>query len=171
MNIENLSIEAILANANIQHNLIDLQSGDKEVVRRALGTLTAVTQYGNRKDSLYALIGYYQLEVKTLDDIEFFFNATRNLHSPELIYLILKDLARNREAPRRRLFMKDVLRCFPLVLRTATSKQAESLVQIVESAVWGDKQKARFLESMNYGRGFCSHTASPRSVVDDEMAL
>jgi hypothetical protein len=156
MKIEDLSLEEILANANIQHNLVDLQSGDKETIRGALGTLAAMTQYADRKDSLYALIGYYQLEVKTLDDIEFFFNATRNLHSPDLIYLILKDLARNKEASRRRLFMNDVLRCFPLVLRTATSKQVESFVQVVESAAWGEKQKARFLEEMNYGKALRS---------------
>jgi hypothetical protein len=149
MDINNLSLEEICGKINIQASLIDLQTSDKETLRTALCTLATVTKLANRKDSLYAIMGYYQSEVKTLDEIEFFFNATENAQSPDLMCLILKDLAQNKEASRRRLFMNHILHCLPVVLRTATCKQAESLIQIVESAVWGDKQKARFLVKMN----------------------
>jgi len=84
MNIENYTVEEICERTNIQANLVDLQSKNRKKISSALTTLATITHLTKRKDALYALCGYYLLEIKNMDEIEFFFDATRNLHSIEL---------------------------------------------------------------------------------------
>ncbi len=84
MNIEDLSVEEICRRVNIQTNLIDLQSRNKKKVRSAITSLAAIIKLTGRKDALYALYGYYILEVENIDDIEIFFDAVSNLESLEL---------------------------------------------------------------------------------------
>jgi hypothetical protein len=88
------------------------------------------------------------MEIKTLDDIEFFFRATKISNSLELIRLILTGLTKNKDASRRRIFMDDVLRQFELIIYRSTRDQVESFIELIESSEWGDKQKDRFLEKL-----------------------
>jgi len=146
--INDLSLEELYGSINIQAKLTDLQSKDREKIKRALQTLSAMAGSTERKDCLYALAGYYQMEIKTLDDIEFFFEATKISNSPELFRLIFMDLTKNKDASRRRLFMDDVLRQFALIIYRSTRDQAESFFEMIESSEWGDKQKDRFFEKL-----------------------
>ena len=146
--INDLSLEELYGSINIQAKLTDLQSKDREKIKRALQALSAIAGSTERKDCLYALAGYYQMEIKTLDDIEFFFEATKISNSPELFRLIFMDLTKNKDASRRRLFMDDVLRQFALIIYRSTRDQAESFFEMIESSEWGDKQKDRFFEKL-----------------------
>lgn len=152
MNIENLTAEEICQGISIQPNLTELQSKDREKVKRTLGTLAAITKIGRRKDSLYALAGYYVLEVHTIEEIEFFFNAIRPLVSTELGYLILKDLTRKKEASRHRTLMGDFFNYVGQISRDAASGTRERMIELVDSAQWGGKMKDKFLILL-YSRG------------------
>ena len=146
--IKDLSLEELYGSINIQAKLTDLQSKDRKKIKIALQTLSAMAGSTERKDCLYALAGYYQMEIKTLDDIEFFFRATKISNSLELIRLILTGLTKNKDASRRRIFMDDVLRQFELIIYRSTRDQVESFIELIESSEWGDKQKDRFLEKL-----------------------
>ncbi len=82
--MEDLTVEEICRRINIQANLNDLQSKNQEKRNSALTTLATITQLTERKDALYALCGYYILEIESTDDIELFFDAIRNLDSIQL---------------------------------------------------------------------------------------
>jgi hypothetical protein len=143
-----IPIEKILEKINIQSNLIDLQSGNREKVRSALNALAGVTLLSKRKDSLYALVGYYVMEVKTLEQIEFFFKETKSIRSPDLAYLILKDLTQFKEASKHRLLINDFLNHLSDIQVLKTSIGIEPFIQLVEHAEWGEKQKRRFIEEL-----------------------
>jgi hypothetical protein len=83
-NMEDLTVEEICKKINIQANLIDLQSKNKKRINSALTTLATITSLTKRRDALYALCGYYLLEIEHIDEIEFFFDAIRNLDSMNL---------------------------------------------------------------------------------------
>ena len=144
MNIEKLRIEDILSKVNIQANLRQLESDNTEDVRSALQTLANIARLSERRDCLIALAGYYVLHVRSVDDYEFFIKATDLAHSPELSQIVLNDLVRIREASRRRLFMNDLVHIIGTINRRSTPEQTKSFKQLIESAVWGEKQKIKF---------------------------
>ncbi len=144
MKIEDMRIEDVLSRANIQGNLLELQSKDIDNLRSALHTLAAIARHGNRRDSLIALVGYYVLEVKSTEDLEMFIKATELAHSPEFALFVLKDLVQRRELSRRRLFMRDLADIIYRIEMNATPEQAEAIAELIETAAWGEKQKAKF---------------------------
>jgi len=83
--MEDLTVEEICRRINIQANLNDLQSKNKEKRKSALTTLATITQLTKRRDALYALCGYYILEIESIDGIELFFDAIRSLDSIQLL--------------------------------------------------------------------------------------
>jgi len=145
MNIKNMTIEEVLGKINIQGNLTDLLSKDMGTVKSALTTLASAAHLAKRKECLYALVGYYVLEVKSIDDIEMFYHATKHACSPELLYLILKDLAGMHHASKRRIFMNDLSRNMRVNLKDATPDQLDQIKDILNNASWGEKQKNNFL--------------------------
>jgi hypothetical protein len=151
VNMEGLSVEEICSRINIQSNLKDLLSKSKEKRISALTTLATITQLTNRRDALYALCGYYILEVLNIDDIELFFNAIRNMDSIELMKLILKDLAKDKNVFKRRLFIDDFLRKLSESTESANEKDKAEIRQLIENSVWGEKLKKKFL--CNTGNG------------------
>ncbi len=82
INIEKMCIEDIFSKVDIQANLRNLQSENKENVRTALLTIAYAAQVSDRRDCLIALAGYYLLEVRSIDDSEFFIKP-RNLLIPQ----------------------------------------------------------------------------------------
>lgn len=145
MNIENYTVEEICEGINIQANLVDLQSKNKNKISSALTTLATITQLTKRKDTLYALCGYYLLEIENMDEIEFFFDATRNSNSIELSKLILKDISEDRNIFRRRVFIDDFLRKLSTSVIKADEKDRNEIILLVENSVWGVKLKSKFL--------------------------
>ena len=145
MNIEDLSVEEICKRINIQTNLIDLQSKNEKKRISALTTLATITKLTKRRDALYALCGYYLLEIENIDDIELFFDAIRNLDSIELLKLILKDISEDRNIFRRRVFIDDFLRKLSTSVIKADEKDRNEIILLIENSVWGEKLKRKFL--------------------------
>ena len=85
MNIKDLTVEEICRRINIQANLNDLQSKSMEKRNSALTTLVTITQLTKSRDALYALCGYYILEIKSIDDIDE--EVLKNLISESVAYL------------------------------------------------------------------------------------
>lgn len=148
---EDLSIETICKRMNIQSNLLDLQSKDKEKVTSALKTLSMVTRHIDRKDALYALVGYYKSEVQTIDEIIDFFNATKMADSFDLATMVLKDLATFRDLGSRRLFTHDFLRHLDYFTGRIDDDRKSEIRTLIENSVWGEKLKRKFLDSLFYG--------------------
>ena len=142
--IENMRLEDIFSKVDIQAHLRNLLSDDKENVRTALLTIAYAAQVSGRRDCLIALAGYYVLEVRSIDGSEFFIETTKLAHSPELAHVVLNDLMRNRELSRRRLFINDLINILGTIIGKSTPEQAESLMQLIDSAVWGEKLKIKF---------------------------
>ena len=145
MNIENLTVEEICERINIQANLIDLQSKNKKKINSALTTLATITKLTKRRDTLYALCGYYLLEIENIDEIEFFFDAIRGLDSIELLKLILKDISEDRNIFRRRVFIDDFLHKLSTSVIKADEKDRNEIILLIENSVWGEKLKRNFL--------------------------
>ena len=145
MNIKDLSVEEICRRVSIQKNLIDLQSRNKTKARSAITSLAAIIKLGGRKDALYALCGYYILEVEHIDDIELFFGAIRNIESLELLKLILKDITKYKNIFRRRLFIEDFLRRLSSSMLKSDAKFKNEIKLLIENSVWGEKLKRKFL--------------------------
>ncbi len=145
MNIENLTVEEICERINIQANLIDLQSKNKKKINSALTTLATITKLTKRRDALYALCGYYLLEIENIDEIEFFFDAIRGLDSIELLKLILKDISEDRNIFRRRVFIDDFLHKLSTSVIKADEKDRNEIILLIENSVWGEKLKRKFL--------------------------
>lgn len=144
MKIEDLRVEDILNKANVQGNLRQLQSHNKEDVRTSLQTLACIAHQADRRDCLMALTGFYVLEVMSIEDFEMFIKATDLAHSPELAIIVLKDIIQNRELSRRRLFMNDLVALIGRIKNRSTPEQTETISELIESAEWGEKQKAKF---------------------------
>lgn len=149
MNIEDMSVEEICKRINIQANLIDLQSRNKKKVSSAIASLAAIIKLAGRKDALYALCGYYILEIEHIDDIELFFNALRNVESLELLKLILKDITKYKNVFRRRLFIEDFLRSLSSAMNKPDAKIENEIKLLIENSVWGEKLKRKFLYHMD----------------------
>lgn len=149
IDLENVSVEELLAETNIQHHLTALLSKDSEKVKTSLHTLAAAASLGKRRDSLYALVGYYELEVNTLEEIQFFFKATRSMYLPDLVYRILRDISQRKEVCRQKLFLDEVRRVLSTVVHRASPDQVESFRALVETAVWGDKLKFSFFSILD----------------------
>jgi len=149
MNIEDLSVEEICKRINIQTNLIDLQSKNEKKRNSALTTLATITKLTKRRDALYALCGYYLLEIENIDDIELFFDAIRNLDSIELLKLILKDISEDRNIFRRRVFIDDFLRKLSTSVIKADEKDRNEMILLIENSVWGEKLKRKFLHHLD----------------------
>ena len=149
MNMKDLTVEEICRRINIQANLNDLQSKSIEKRNSALTTLVTITQLTERRDALYVLCGYYILEIKNIDDIELFFDAIRNLDSIELLKLILKDIAKDKNVFRRRLFIDTFLRKLSASIISADEKDENEIKQLIENSVWGEKLKRKFLYHMD----------------------
>lgn len=146
--MEDLTVEEICKKINIQANLIDLQSKNKKRINSALTTLATITNLTKRRDALYALCGYYLLEIENIDEIEFFFDAIRNLDSIELLKLILKDISQEKNIFRRRLFIDDFFRKLSIAITKANAKDKNELKELIENSVWGEKLKKKFLYQM-----------------------
>jgi hypothetical protein len=149
MNMEDFTAEEICRRINIQANLKDLQSKNKEKRNSALTTLATITQLTKRRDALYALCGYYILEIESIDDIELFFDEIRNLDFIELLKLILKDIAKDKNIFRRRLFIDTFLRKLSATIITADEKDKNEIKELIENSVWGEKLKKKFLYHMD----------------------
>lgn len=149
--IEDLSIEELCKRVNIQTNLLELQSEDEEKVRSALSTLSAVTRYTDRKDALYVLIGYYQTEIRTIDEIVNFFHGTRAAFSTDLSMMILKDLVRFKDlGSKQRIFVDDFLSHLGIVLAHSNGDRKNEIRTLIENSAWGDnKLKRKFLETLS----------------------
>jgi len=145
MNIENFTVEEICERINIQANLIDLQSKNKKKIYSAITTLTTITNLTKRRDALYALCGYYLLEVEDIDEIEFFFDAIRNLNSIELLKLILKDISEDKYIYRSKLFIDNFLRKLSIAIIKANAKDKNEIKLLIEDSAWGEKLKKKFL--------------------------
>ena len=143
--MEDLTAEEICRRINIQANLNDLQSKNKEKRNSAITTLATITQLTKRRDALYALCGYYILEIESIDDIELFFDVIRNLDSIELLKLILKDIAKDKNIFRRKLFIDTFLRKLSASIITADEKDRNEIILLIENSVWGEKLKRKFL--------------------------
>ena len=149
MNIKDLTVEEICRRINIQANLNDLQSKSIEKRNSALTTLVTITQLTERRDALYVLCGYYILEIKNIDDIELFFDAIRNLDSIELLKLILKDIAKDKNVFRRRLFIDTFLRKLSASIISVDEKDKNKIKHLIKNSVWGEKLKRKFLYHMD----------------------
>ncbi len=146
--MEDFTVEEICRRINIQANLNDLQSKNKKKRNSALTTLATITLLTKRRDALYALCGYYILEIENIDDIELFFDAIRNLDGIELLKLILKDIAKDKNIFRRRLFIDTFLRKLSASIITADEKDKSEIKELIENSAWGEKLKKKFLYHM-----------------------
>jgi hypothetical protein len=144
MKNEDLRIEDVLSRANIQGNLLQLQSNNIEKVQSALHTLATMARLADRRDCLTALVGYYMLQVRSTENLEMFIKATELALSPEFALIVLKDLVQKPELSRRRLFMRDLEDLVYRIEMKATLEQAEAIAELIETSVWGEKQKAKF---------------------------
>ena len=104
MKIEDYTLEDICEKINIQSHLSDLQSGKKTQIKSALTTLSSIVSITKRKDALYALLGYYLLEINSTEEIEKFFDLTKNTNSIDLYRLILQDISKHKNIFRKKLF-------------------------------------------------------------------
>ena len=147
--MEDLTVEEICRRINIQANLNDLQSKNKEKRNSALTTLATITQLTKRRDALYALCGYYILEIESIDDIELFFDAIRNLDSIQLLKLILKDIAKEKYMFRRKLFIDTFLRKLSASIIETDEKNKSEIEQLIKNSVWGEKLKRKILYHMD----------------------
>lgn len=148
--IEELSIEKICERANIQSNILDLQSKDEGKVKSALATLSSITRFTDRKDALYVLVGYYRLEIGTTDEIIDFFHGIQMGLSIELAMMILNDLIKLKDLSRRRIFVHDFLRHLSTVLIHTGDDREKEITTLIENSAWGDKLKRKFLDNLFY---------------------
>lgn len=150
INIKDLSLEKIYEQANIQSNILDLQSEDNEKVKSALRTLSSITSFTDRRDALYVLVGYYKLEIRTIDEIIDFFQGIRMASSIDLAMMILNDLIKLKDISRRRVFLDDFLRHLRMVLIDIDDDRQEDIRTLIENSAWGDKMKRKFLHNLFY---------------------
>ena len=139
-----MKIDDILRKVDIQSHMRNLLSDNKENVRTALLTIAYAAQLTGRRDCLIAIAGYYVLEVRSIDDSEFFINTTKLAHSPELARIVMNDLTRKREISRHRVFINELINILSTIILKSSPEQTESLMQLIDSAVWGDKLKFKF---------------------------
>lgn len=144
MNIELFSIEDICIQTNIQSKLLDLQSNNKDKIKSALTTLATITQNTNRRDALYAMCGFYKLEIKDSDEIIFFFQAIKHSYSIDLYKLILQDISKNKNIYRQKIFIEEFLNLLMGVLMNSSNVELNEIMTIIDRSVWGEKLKLKF---------------------------
>jgi len=145
-------LEEIFRTMNIQGNLTDLLSKDPNEVQTALRPLASVAQMGQRRECLYALLGYYLLEVKTLEDRELFFQVTHVLFSPELFFCQMKDLIGIKDLARRRLFTHELCSHLSRVFAKADEANKVAMLELIEGGQWGEKLKEQFRRALGRGK-------------------
>lgn len=147
--IGDLPIEEIFKRVNIQSNILDLQSKDKENVKSALNTLSSITRLTNRKDALYVLVGYYKLEARTIDEIISFFYSTEMAYSVDLAMMVLKDLVKSKDISKQRIFVNDFLRHLSVLFLSYLDDERKNEVRkLIEDSIWGYKLKRKFLDNL-----------------------
>jgi hypothetical protein len=67
----------------------------------------------------------------------------------ELLKLILKDIAKDKNIFRRRLFIDTFLRKLSATIITADEKDKNEIKELIENSVWGEKLKKKFLYHMD----------------------
>ena len=65
--------------------------------------------------------------------------------SIELLKLILKDIAKDKNIFRRKLFIDTFLRKLSASIITADEKDRNEIILLIENSVWGEKLKRKFL--------------------------
>jgi hypothetical protein len=150
LNLGKLSLTEISRLINIQSNLRDLGSKQKDKVEAALNSLSSLVSTAHRKDALYALVGYYKIEVNSADEIIAFFEGTRIANSTYLSLMILNDIVKFKEVARRTSFIRDCLPHFKNIIEEANEDTKEAIRNSIINAVWGDKLKRKFLEVLFY---------------------
>jgi hypothetical protein len=148
--IEDLSPEEFCKRINIQSNILDLRSKDKERVKSALNTLSLIANFTDRKDALYVLVGYYATEVRTVDEIISFFHDTGAASSIDLYMMILKDLVKIKDISRQRLFVNDFLRNLTMFFTESDDDRKNEMRMLIENSAWGDKLKRKFIDALFY---------------------
>lgn len=150
INIKNLSLEELYEQADIQSKVLDLQSKDEGKVKSALRILSSITRFTDRRDALYVLVGYYKLEIRTIDEIIDFFHVIRMALPIDLAMMILNDLIKLKDISRRRSFVDDFLRHLSMVLIDTSDDRQEEIRTLIENSVWGDKMKRKFIDNLFY---------------------
>jgi hypothetical protein len=148
--IEDLSLEELCERINIQSNILDLRSKDKERVKSALNTLSLIAKITDRKDVLYVLVGYYMTEVRTIDEMVNFFHGTRAASTIDLYMMILKDLVKIKDISRQRLFVNDFLSDLAMFFRESDDDRKNEIRMLIENSAWGDKLKRKFIDTLFY---------------------
>lgn len=147
-------MEQLYEKIDIRAKLNDLESKDKDTLRSTIFTLSGISFYTKRRDALYVLCGYYQLEIQDLDDIEFFCDSLRNQCHYELYKMILKDLSLYKDFYRKKSFTNDVVSLLNAIINRLNNNEKDELQQIVENAVWGKKLKAKFIDKIREDERF-----------------
>jgi hypothetical protein len=146
--VEKMSLTDIVKLIDIKSTLRGLLSKDQEKVKAALNTLCAMNKYGGRKEALYVLVGYYRIEIKTMDEIIRFFDWLQLILPEELSLMILNDVARFKEVARQALFIHYFIRHLKSILRDSDETQKKEIRALIEGSVWGYKLKRKFLEEL-----------------------
>jgi hypothetical protein len=87
-----------------------------------------------RKDALYALLGYYLLEINSTEEIEKFFDLTKNTNSIDLYRLILQDISKHKNIFRKKLFIDDFLRNLSGVTMHAKDEELNKIKEIIQKS-------------------------------------
>ena len=148
MKIENHTLEDLCEKINIQSHLSDLQSGKKTKIKPALTTLSSIVSITKRKDALYALLGYYLLEINSTEEIENFFDLTKNSNSIDLCMIILKDISKHKNIFRKKLFIDNFLRNLSGVIICAKDEEIDKIKDLIQKSEWGEKLKKKFLRAI-----------------------
>ncbi len=148
MKTEDIVIEEIYKKINIQSLLLDLQSKNSDLIGSALSTLATIANLTDRRDILYALAGYYSLEIKNIPDIKSFFKRVRESYSFDIYKLILKDISKDKNIYRQKLFIDDFINSFAVTLDNITEVEISEVKTIIKNCDWGEKLKHRFISKI-----------------------
>ena len=148
MKIEDYTLEDLCEKTNIQSHLSNLQSGKKTQIKPALTTLSLIVSITKRKDALYALLGYYLLEINSTEEIENFFDLTKNANSIDLYRLILQDISKHKNIFRKKLFIDDFLSNLSGVTMHTKDEELNKIKDIIQKSEWGEKLKNKFLRAI-----------------------
>jgi hypothetical protein len=146
--LDKMSLNDLSKLINIQSSLLNLQSKEAGKVKSALNTLSSMVKFAGRKDALYVLVGYYKIEIKSMDDIIRFFDRTQMASSKDLSWMILNDMVKIKEIARRVLFVRDFIPHLSLVFRDSNEDKKKEIRNLIRDSVWGDKLKRRFLDKL-----------------------
>lgn len=153
MDIKDLNITDILERASIKEHIDNLLTGTSRERESAVSTLSAMVSEAGRKDALYVVIGYYAAKVKGMEAIEEFFQQASRTYSIELYTVILKDMAREKNLSRRRLFTDHFISSLATAIYKSVDVDYTELCAIIENSCWGEKLKIKFL----YPISRCKH--------------